>query len=92
MEHLLSRTSYLLSAVIATLGCITLSGCATTLGIVLGVLTYRLNKRHRARIEAEQHERTQLLRERVRLLQKLAEGSTGARVMLLHDERELTDD
>lgn len=68
MEHFLSRISYAISALIVALGGVAFHALATVIGIVLGVLTYRLNRRHKARVEFEEHARTELLRERVELL------------------------
>lgn len=68
MEHFLSRISYVISALIVAMGGVAFHAIATVIGIVLGVLTYRLNRRHKARIEFEERARTELLRERVELM------------------------
>ena len=61
MERLTSFVAYMPSAFLTTLGLFSLTQWATLIGIVLGILTYRLNRRHKRRIEEEEEKRTAVI-------------------------------
>lgn len=61
IDRLIGFLSYLPSAFLTTLGLFSLTQWATLIGIVLGVLTYRLNRRHKRRVEEEEEKRTAIL-------------------------------
>lgn len=52
-ERVGSVMSYALSAFVTTLGCLSLSQLSMVIGIILGVLTYLLNRSHKRRTEAQ---------------------------------------
>ncbi|CAX57641.1 MULTISPECIES: HP1 family phage holin [Erwinia] len=60
-DRVVSFLSYLPSAFLTTLGLFSLTQWATLIGIVLGILTYRLNKRHKRRVELEEEKRTAIM-------------------------------
>lgn len=72
MERFISFMTYLPSAFLTSLGLVSLTQWATLVGIVLGVLTYRLNKRHKQRIEALEQRRTELEQRRTEVIESLA--------------------
>jgi len=61
MERLPAFLSYLPSAFLTTIGIVSLAQWSMLAGIVLGVLTYRLNKSHKRRVEKEEEKRTAIL-------------------------------
>ncbi|NKG32821.1 hypothetical protein FVB43_22635 [Erwinia rhapontici] len=61
MDRVVSFLAYLPSAFLTTLGLFSLTQWATLIGIVLGILTYRLNKRHKQRVEQEEEKRTAIM-------------------------------
>ncbi|MFP1869262.1 HP1 family phage holin [Lonsdalea quercina] len=63
MDRLVSFLSYLPSAFLTSLGLLSLTQWATMVGVVLGILTYLLNRRHKQRIEAEEQKRTAIFKE-----------------------------
>ncbi|WP_210452345.1 HP1 family phage holin [Pantoea ananatis] len=57
-DRVLSFIAYLPSAFLTSLGLLSLTDWVALTGAVLGLLTYRLNRRHKQRIEAEEVKRT----------------------------------
>ncbi|MBY4840984.1 MULTISPECIES: HP1 family phage holin [unclassified Pantoea] len=63
MDRVVSFLSYLPSAFLTSLGLLSLTQWATLIGVVLGILTYLLNRRHKQRIEEEEKKRTAIFKE-----------------------------
>lgn len=80
VDRVVSFLSYLPSAFLTALGLMSLTQWATLIGVVLGILTYLLNRRHKRRLEEEDRRHKLRIeeedRKRTAIFKEIAERAT----------------